>query len=233
MLNKARTLYYSTAKAGLAGFDCTVNPDWLTTFVKANPGVTISSNDGRVVLLNQVAIVLHARLTNGNTSLDWTPPPGALTSEQNDLLNQKHSGVQQALTGFIQFWTPFVDGSVIPDSTSGMTVTHSPTSFTLVAEGGGTSITEVFSNDLLLEHYDLTSGGTSVKFEPSYKATPQGLLVEHFVASIQNPSAPVQQMNVAVEYQNIDGFSIPSRLDMEMAGTGAFNMTFSQCTVRR
>jgi len=236
LLNKARTLYYSTAKAGLAGFDCTVNPDWLATFVKANQGATISSNDARVLLLNQVAIVLHAQLKNGNTSMDWTPPAGALTSDQTDLLNQMHSASQQALEGFIQFWTPFVDGSVIPDNSSGMTVTHTLSAITFHAEASGTSVTEVFSNDLLLEHYDVVTGGTSIKFEPSYKATPQGLLVEHFLAYIQkadDPSAPIQEMHVAVQYQTIDGFPIPSRLDMEVVGTGVFNMALNQCTVRR
>lgn len=236
LLNKARTLYYSTARAGLAGFTCTINPDWLATFVKANPGTTISSDDPRVVLLNRVGIVLHAQLKNGNTSLDWTPPAGALTSDQTTLLNQMHGASEQALEGFVQFWTPFVDGSVIPDGTDGMTVTHSATSFTLHADAGGTSLTEVFSNDLLLEHYDVITGGTSIKFAPSYKATPQGLLVEHFVAYIQkadDPSAAVEQMNVAVQYQTIDGFPIPSQLDMEVVGTGVFNSTFNQCTVQR
>jgi hypothetical protein len=60
--------------------------------------------------------------------------------------------------------------------------------------------------------------------------------VEHFVAYIQkadDPSAPVQQMNVAVQYQTIDGFPIPSQLDMELVGTGVFNMALSQCTVQR
>jgi hypothetical protein len=236
LLNKARTLYYSTAKAGLTGFDCTVDPDWLATFVKANPGTTISSDDSRVVLLKRVAMALHANLKDASVTLDWTPPSVTLTSDQTNLLTQMHSASQQSLGGFIQFWTPFVDGTVIPANSSGMTVTHSVSSFTIHADANGTSVTETFSNDLLLEHYDVITDGTSVKFEPSYKATPQGLLVEHFVAYIQkadDPSAPIMEMHVAVQYQPIDGFPIPSRLDMEVVGTGVFNMALNQCTVRR
>jgi len=236
LLNKARTLYYSTAKAGLAGFDCTVHPDWLVTFVKANPGTTISNDDPRLMLLNRVAIVLHANLKNGSATLDWNPPTDALTSDQTALVNQMHSASQQSLGGFIQFWTPFVDGSVIPDNSNGLAVTHTASGITFHADANGTSVTEVFSNDLLLEHYDVVMSGTSIKFEPSYKATPQGLLVEHFVANIQkadDPSAPVQQMIVAVQYQTISGFPIPSQLNMEVVGTGVFNVTLSQCTVQR
>ncbi len=236
LLNKARTLYYSTVKAGLTGFDCTVHPNWLATIAKASPGTTVSTDDPRLLLLNRVAIVLHANLKDGSATLDWTPPSDALTPDQTTLLNQMHSASQQSLAGFIQFWTPFVDGSVIPDNSSGLAVTHTASGITFHGEGGGNSVTEVFSNDLLLQHYDVVSGGISIKFDPSYKATPQGLLVEHFAANIQStgdPSAPVQQMNVAVLYQTIDGFPIPSQIDMEVVGTGELNVALSQCTVQR
>jgi hypothetical protein len=236
LLNKARTLYYSSAKAGLAGFDCTVHPDWLATFVSANPGTTISNDDPRLLLLNRVGIVLHANLKTDSAILDWNAPSGALSSDQTTLLNQMHSASQQTLGGFVQFWTPFIDGSVIPDNSSGLEVTHTATGITFHAESNGTTVTEVFSNDLLLEHYDVVMSGTSIKFEPSYKATPQGLLVEHFVANIQavgDPPAPVQKMIVGVQYQTVGGFPIPSQLNMEVVGTGVMNLALSQCTVQR
>jgi hypothetical protein len=40
-------------------------------------------------------------------------------------------------------------------------------------------------------------------------------------------------MNVAVLYQTIDGFPIPSQIDMEVVGTGELNVALSQCTVQR
>jgi hypothetical protein len=237
LLAKASAMYYSTAKAGLGGFDCAVHPDWLTTFVKANPGQTIGSDDSRVLLLNRVAIALHAHLSDGSATLDWTSPAGvALASDETALLNQMQSATKQTLEGFIQMWTPFVNGEVIPGNTNGLTVTHASTSFTLHSAANGTDVTEVFSNDLLLEHYDLIMIGTSIKFEPMYKATPQGLLVERFLAYIQkagDPSAPIQEMHVGIEYQTIEGFPIPRQLNIEVVGTGIFNMSLDGCTVSR
>lgn len=99
-----------------------------------------------------------------------------------------------------------------------------------------TDLIETFSNNLLIEEYDVITGGTSVKFEPSYQATPQGLLVEHFLAHIQqpsNPDGPVQEMHVAIDYQTVEGFFISARLSMEVVGTGSFNITLDNCTVRR
>lgn len=237
LLAKASTMYYSTARAGLNGFACAVRPDWRALFVSANPGTAVSDNDSRVTLLNSVTIALHARLQDSSATLDWTPPAGvAFTSDQTGLLNQMQSATKQTLQGFIQFWAPFVNGGVIPGNTSGLTVTHGPSTFTIHAASNEADLTEVFSNDLLLEHYDVITGGNAIKLEPTYKATAQGLLVERFLAHIQqlgNPPGPAQQMNVGIEYLTVEGFPIPHQLNMEVVGTGTFNMTLEGCTVSR
>ena len=92
LLAKAATMYYSTAKAGLNGFDCAVHPDWHTVFASADPGAAISDSDSRLVLLNGVAITLHARLKGGST-LDWTPAAGGATdADSTALLTQDAPG---------------------------------------------------------------------------------------------------------------------------------------------
>ena len=145
--------------------------------------------------------------------------------------------MNQILLGFLQFWTPFMDGSLIPANSSGLTVTHASNTFTLHGASNGTDWTEVFSNDLLLKESDVIMGnGLSVKFEPTYKATAQGLLVERFLMHIQpagNPPAPVQQMKVNIDYQTIEGFPIPRQLNIEVVGTATINMSLDGCTVLR
>ena len=230
-------MYYSTAKAGLSGFDCAVHPDWHAMFASADPGADVSNNDSRVTLLNGVAITLHARMKGGST-LDWTPAAGGATdADSTALLNGMHEATEQTLVqGFLHFWTPFMDGEVVPDNSSGLTVTHGPSTFTLHSVSDGTDVTEVFSNDLMLEKYDVIMGSTSIKFEPTYNTTAQGLLVERFLAHIQqlgNPPTPVQEIRVGIEYQTIEGFFIPHQLNVEVVGAWIFNMSLDGCKVSR
>jgi len=94
------------------------------------------------------------------------------------------------------------------------------------AEGGGTSLTEVFSNDMVLEQFNVAMNGMTIDFSPAYKPTEKGLLVQSFQARILPAGTPpeqAQEMHVALEYQTIDGFPIPARLNMEVVGTGKFN----------
>lgn len=237
-LQKAGSLYYSTAKAGLGGFDCAVHPDWRTLVASVNEGSPVTPDDARVALLEGVKINLHAHLAGGS-SLDWTPETSdgqPLDGDSAALLRKMHDATEQTLEGFLEFWTPFVDGTVVPASAEGLTITHSGSLNTVHAQDSDTALTETFTNDMLLEHFDVDQNGISIKFQPAYKPTGQGLLVKSFQAHVQPAGVPAEQaqeMHVDIEYQTLDGFPIPSRLNMQVTNTGQFNFTLDDCTVSR
>jgi len=238
MLTKAGKLYYSSAKDELAAFDCAVHPDWHTLFVTAQKGAAVAEDDPRIVLLKTVNITLHGRL-KGSSTLDWNPPahPGApLDQDSVTLLDNMHSALDQTLQGFMQFWTPFVDGSSIPSNSEGLQITQNDSGYALHAEQGDTKVTELIDNNLILQHFDVVLNGTSIKFEPSYKTTAKGLLVNEFQAHILPAGAPpeqVQDMHVSIEYQTLDGFPIPARLNMSVANSGTLNFVMDGCSVSR
>jgi hypothetical protein len=234
-LARTSKLYYSSARAGLTGFDCDVHPDWHTLFVSANKGAAVEDADARIDLLKTVKITMHARMKGGST-IDWlvaSSPDKPLDQNSNDLLEGIHQSVQQTLEGFLQFWSPFMDGSVVPDSADGLEVTHTASVHTIHAAQAGTELTEVFDDHQVLEQFNVVMSGTSIKFSPSYTPTPQGLLVNKFVAQIQPTGAApgqAEEMKVGVEYQPVNGLTIPSSLNMEVVGTGVFKFTFDGCT---
>jgi hypothetical protein len=233
-LARASKFYYSSAKAGLTGFDCEVHPDWHTLFVSANTGNVIAQDDPRIVLLKTVRITFHARMKGGST-IDWVAPnpDQPLDKSSTDMLEGMHQAVQQALEGFMQFWTPFVDGSAVPDSAEGLDITHTATEHTIHAKQGDTEVTEILSSDLVLEQFNVVLNGASVKFSPVFKPTAQGLLVNRFVAHILAAGAPPEQsqeMTVDIEYQTAGGFTIPSRLKMGVLNSGIFNFVFAGCS---
>jgi hypothetical protein len=237
-LQKAGSLYYSTAKSGMSGFDCAVHPDWRTLFASANAGSTVDANDARILLLDTVKINLHAHMQGGST-LEWTADASngqPLDQDSSTLLKKMREVTEQTLEGFLQFWTPFVDGSVVPASAEGLTITHTGSVNTIHAQDSDTALTETFGNDMMLEHFDVDMNGISIKFQPAYKPTGQGWLVKSFQAHVQPAGVPpeqAQEMHVDIEYQTLGGIPIPSRLNMEMTNTGNFNFVLDGCTVSR
>jgi hypothetical protein len=236
MLAKASQLYYSTAKTGLKSFDCAVHPEWRTLILSAQPGTAVADDDPRILMLKTASITLHGRLSGGST-LGWAAPSDPAKPADKDAtetLDQMHKATERTLTGFMQFWSPFVDGSVIPTSADGLEITHTDKGHTLHADQGGTSLTEVLGNDLIMQQFNVVMGGAKINFSPRYKPTDQGLLVNGFLAHIQAPGMDAdkaEEMHVEIDYQTLSGFPIPSRINMEVLGQGKFNFVLDGCTV--
>ena len=202
-LARTAKLYYSTRTAGLTGFDCAVHPDWRTLFESSVKHSTVSENDPNVLMLKSVAITLRARL-NGKSMVDWKPSSDSPAPAGADfLLEQMHKAVDKTLEGFMQFWTPFVDGSVVQPNSKGLEITHASTGTTLHSRQPGVDVTEA----------------------------DKGLLVSRFIVEIRPENAPAQKMNVEIYYLNIDGYPIPSTLNIEVVGTGIFNFALDGCRV--
>jgi hypothetical protein len=232
-LAKASQLYYSSAKAGLRGFDCRIHPDWRTALLSEQPNPAVTANSPEVQLLKSVTITLHGRLTGGS-SIDWNPPSSAapLNPQSQDLLDHMHQGVERSLTGFMQFWAPFIDGSVIPATSQGIEITHAETVHTIHADQQGVSLTEILGKDLVIQQFNVVTGDAKINFSPRYKSTDQGLLASGFNANMQGPSDAAdhaQHMQVDVEYQTVSGFPIPARIVMEVAGAEKFDFALDGC----
>ena len=228
-------LYYSSAKAGLTGFDCAIHPDWHTVLVTLGKDASVAPDDPRIALLDTVKITVHAHM-RGASTIEWVAdsnPDKPLDQDSTDLLNSLHRSVEQTLEGFLQFWGPFFENTVVPDTTDGLEITHTPTVHTIRAKQGDTELTEVFSNELVLEQFNVNMSGTSIKFVPTYKPSPQGLLVSAFDAHIlpaRTAPEQAQVMKVGIEYQPVGALMVPGKLQMEVVGTGVFNFVFDGCT---
>jgi len=236
LLAKASSLYYSSARTGLKGFDCAVHPEWRTLILSSAPGSAVADDSPDIQLLKSVNITLHGRL-NGSSSLDWNvaaDPAKPLDKDSTTLLDQMHQGTERTLTGFMQFWSPFVDGSVIPASPEGIEMTNTEKGHTLHADQGGTSLTEVLDNELVMQQFNVVVGGAKINFSPRYKPTDQGLLVNAFLAHIQAASASAaeaEEMHVEIDYQTLGGFPVPSKIEMQISGQGKFNFALDGCKV--
>ena len=194
MLARAGKLYYSSAKTGFESFDCALHPDWHTLFVSASKGSAVAEDDPRIVLLKSVSVTMHGKLKAGST-IDWNPATNAdkpLDQDSTTLLNNMHTATEQTLQGFMQFWTPFVDGSAVPNNSAGLEITKTESGYTLHADTKDTKVTEQMDNQLTLTHFDVVMSQASVRFEPSYKSTDKGLLVSGFLGHILAAGAPPQ-----------------------------------------
>jgi hypothetical protein len=234
-LAKAANVYFSSARAGLTGFDCDVHPDWRALVVSASKGKDIAASDAYLGQLKNVTVKMHARMQGGST-IEWqqNSSDGQRPSDDmNAAIDAMHQTVQQILEGFMQFWSPFMEVTVVPKKADGLEITHGITTHTIYTRQGTTELMEIFNKDLVLEHFNLMLAGTSIKLSPTFEPTPQGMLVKTFAAEIQPAGTTPQQsqkMMARVDYQTVNSQTIPGQLSMEISGTGNFNFAFDGCS---
>jgi hypothetical protein len=229
-LAKAAKIYFSSAEAGLTGFNCEVHPDWRALFMSAAKGKPVAADDPNLARLGKVKVTMHARMMGGST-IEWVADSD---DDPNGVMENMHQTVQQMLEGFLQFWSPFMEVAVVPGKADGLEITHTAASHTIHAKQGTTELTEIFNSNLVLEQFDVILAGTSIKFAPAYEPTPQGLRVKSFSAEILPAGASPQQMQkmlVNVDYQTVSHQTIPGQLNMEIVGTGTFKFAFDGCSV--
>jgi len=233
-LASAGKIYYSSITTGLTAFDCAVHPDWRTMMLSAKPGSATADDDPRILALKTAKITLHGRLT-GSSTLDWNlpaDPAKPLDQDTTEQIDSMHKASERTLLGFMQFWSPFVDGSVIPSTIDGLQITKTEKGHTIHADEGGAEMTEVLDNQMVMQQFKVAVGGAKIDFSPRYKPTDQGLLVNGFLAKIQTPSTPADQaeeMHVEIDYQTVAGFPLPSNIDIEVVGQGKFNFALDGC----
>ena len=247
MLARAGALYYSAvrpeaAHGRLEHFQCSVQPEWPTLLAAIDKATGHGSgaptpNDPRLALLTPITITENVDV-DGHSTLEWNQP--AVTAQSADaaaseMLDHAHQTVEHALEGFFQFWTPFMNGTIIPATSNGIEITHTDAGYVVHAELSDQKLNEVFSNDWRLKEFNVSMSGVAIRFMPTFDSTSEGLLVKAFDARIQLPgatSAPERQMQVALDYQTVQGFELPSHLALDVSGIGRASFVFSGCTVQ-
>jgi len=233
-LAQTARMYYSSEAAGLKGFDCGVRPDWRALYASQNNGQVSAADEAKITLLSSVRIVFHGRMDSG-AIMDWNLPERQLDSDQTALLNQMRDALNQTLQGFMQFWTPFIERQVVPDSSSGLEITTADDGSRKVhLLASNIELFETFDSGSILRQYNVVMTGTKVDLTPTYSPSDHGLLITHFHAFIRpvKEAQKAQEMNVEVGYQWIEGFPIPAHLGMNVEGVAGLNFAFENCTVQ-
>ena len=234
---RATSLYDSTAKSGLHGFDCQVHPDWNKMMSSVKKGAPQAADEAKVALLSRVRITLHARLS-GSSTLDWELPESTdkpLDPAATSMLDKAHQGMEKTLLGFLKLWTPMVDGSVAESLGEGdASVAQTADGYTLRSKDKHHTLTEEFDRDLLLKHYIAVDSGSIVDIVPTFQPSARGLQLQSFEVRVQPQGAPpgaARELHIRFVYQTVSAIQIPARITVEVPNVVEMDFALDGCTV--
>jgi len=225
----ARALYYTPTTAGLESFSCKVAVDWKGLLGDAS-GKEIKDDNPLLVYLNSAQLALNDTL-RGNGSLEWADTATPAESVKDPAAKMKE-GLGQMLSGFFDTWNVYMNGTMVPAPDRTTTLTPENKGMHLHAEQGQSVLDEDYDENMLLTHVHVVSGTIDVDAVPVFVDTPDGRIISSVQSAYRQPStAPPVYLTMGVEYGQVNGYHLPSKIRYQMKNVlSEMDLNLSQCT---
>jgi hypothetical protein len=159
---------------------------------------------------------------SGNVKVDHStdaPPPNEQVATG---FNQIYSGMDQALSGFFQSWSPFVLTTPFPAVEGEYQLEDLGGEYKLSYKDGNADVVTRMNKDLLITAVTVNSPEFLSSVKPEFARTPKGFVLTGYSADYQPVSGKgVVQLNVQLEYNEVNGLQLPSRLKLDSVYDGA------------
>lgn len=234
-LQKGQGAYYSLQREGLAEFTCAALPNWdlmLASLFRTDPDV--GKRTYAILSSQRFTVTIGVGKQVKIAYLGGTPGGNA---QQASGLEKIKSGMDQALTGLFDIWSPFVLTQPFPVSTTPVDLVEQPGQWSLAYVDGGNQVDVTVNKDYAIRAVRTVSSASMGTLQPLFTETPRGLLLSAFQAGYRTlPSGETSQLQVRIVYQQVDGFDLPKTLALGGSQGGnpfLMEVTLADCKVTR
>lgn len=220
IVRQARQAYYSLQAHGFAGAQADVRPQWqvlLKPMLESNPAGAQAAL-GRLQHLH-FAMSLDSSLNSSLThQWDGTAPADA---ESNAAFKQIYGGMDQALSGFFQSWSVFMLKPPFPEVEEAYELEEVEGQYRLSYKDGTAAVVIRMTKDFAISELKISTSDFDSTIVPQLKRTPQGLVLASFLGNYVPTKGPgTVQLKVDVEYQELEGLQLPSRIHLDSSYDG-------------
>lgn len=233
ILNAARTAYYSLRREGLTGFSCTVAANW-DALLAAQRRDDPTAADRIHKALTAIPVTVEVGPGRRPKVAHGELPDG--TPEEVRTVRTIIGGLDEALSGFFDTWSPFVVASPIPPETAGLVETHGRWS----AEYRDARIQVWLSmrKDYTIDVMRIAGSGFESTIQPQFTPTAKGLILTAVQGEYRPlPSGTRSSVQLRIDYHDVGAFSLPRRVISSSARDGRtqtqMDLVFSNCQTRR
>lgn len=235
ILAQARQAYYSLRDRGLTEFQASVQPNWqrvLKDLIASNP----AGAEAALKMLNGI----HFRVSLGPSGAvqvthreDVTPTE----AKAKEGFSQIFSGMEQALSGFFDSWSPFMLTSPFPNAGADYQLEEVEAQYRLSYKDGNAAIATAMSKDLLISEIKVASPTFNSTIRPQFAKSAQGFLLVGYEAEYQGTSDGVSvKLHVQIENQEVSALQLPRKLNLNGSYQDSpfdMELTFSEYQVKR
>lgn len=234
VLSQAGHSYYNLQDEGLASFQCSLTPNWqalLAEQLKASPAAAGNA----VKLLNQLRFVVT--VSPGKSSITHNELSGQ-SDQLQAALKQIYGGMEQMTSGFFDTWNLFVFRAPFPEVNSDYRLEDVDSKYRLTYKEGTANVVNVIDKNFAITSLQVSTPEFDSSIRPNFsKASKDRWLLSRYTAVYDSgKKEETTALDVTVDYSAINGFNLPSHLDLRGSYGGspfAVDLAFSNCTTTK
>ena len=228
LLISARQQVYNLRTSGVKSYTCDVFFDWDDFFTQV-AGKPLPKDDPTMVYLNSLKLVLVNDLS-GDASMKFIDA-GAPPEERKDGVEKLKGSIKQMVGGFVQAWTPTLNGTIIPAEVDSLKKT--PDGYLLTGKGEE-STSETLDSNLHLTGLSVQSKELSSTMQTTFVPSPKGLLMTEMAGDYREPDATAPtHVVMKTTFAPVEGAQLPATLQASVPNVATFKFAFRGCTVEK
>ncbi|HET7873206.1 MAG TPA: hypothetical protein VFL42_11885, partial [Terriglobales bacterium] len=220
VLRQARAAYYNLRSEGLLEFQANVVPDWNPILEPLRKSADAQSIERAKRILGGLhfAMSLDRSNTVKVTHSSDAPPENADLAKG---FNQIFEGMEQALTGFFETWSPFMLTSMFPDVDSEFQLDDLGDKYKVSYKDGDADVVLTMGKNFVLSEAKVTSPKFSSFIWPEFTATSKGLVLSGYSADYRSTNSDeITKLKIKIGNREINALQLPGTVTLDAIYNG-------------
>ena len=232
-IRQAHRSYYNLKSEGLTEFRCHVQLDWDSLYKGLK--VNAVGRDQLLPILRKVHFQVLVGPDGGSTvshESELAPP----NEEVAERVRRSIAGVEQILTGFLQTWSGFMINSPFPRVDDEYQLEDLDDKLRLSYKEGTGNIVISMTRDFVMDEVSVATPQFEGTVRPKFSRNKRGFVLASYDVVYKAESGNPQQLAVKIEYQNVEGFDLPSTIEATVTSPGGVvdvHLTFTDYRVKK
>ncbi|HXB21566.1 MAG TPA: hypothetical protein VNV88_09305 [Candidatus Solibacter sp.] len=215
IVTRARQSYYSLRNRGLVEFTTSVQPNWRLV-LKEQLASDPANAEKALTMLNGIHFLVSLG-PDGAVKITHREDVAPVNEQAAEGFKQIFSGMEQAMSGFFDSWSPFMLTSPFPQATGEYSLEEVGDQYNLSYKEGNAAIATAMSRkDLVISEIKVDSPEFKSVVKPQFSKSAEGFLLSGYEATYQGAGGGATvQLNVRIENQPVSGLQLPHKLNLD------------------
>jgi hypothetical protein len=220
LMRQARAAYYNLRNEGLIEFRASVVPDWGPTLEPVRKTADAAAVERAKKILGGLHFAMSVDSAN-KVQVTHSADVPAENAEMAKGFDQIFAGMEQALTGFFDTWSPFMLTSMFPDVDSEYQFDDLGDKYRVSYKEGDADVALTMGKNFVLSEAKVTSPKFTSFIWPEFTASSKGFVLSGYTADYRSTSGDeTTKLKIKIASREVNALQLPASLTLDAVYNG-------------